>query len=165
MWNHVSEFLRFSNDDVISLGGQERAGGQLDLHGAGYLREFRLEDGLPIWTYHVRDLLLEKRVILPHLQNTVHVSYRILEGMSRPRLELRPAFHFRHHEIPVNKGTAGPYKLSAVNGRYEIAPARPGFPALRMKLFSSESAFTIAAKNNPQVFYRIEQSRGYSLHG
>src|SRR5207245_1038448 len=47
-----------------------------------------------------------------HLQNTVHVTYRILKGASRPRLELRPAFHFRHHEIPVNKGTAGPYKLT-----------------------------------------------------
>src|SRR5882724_8450983 len=165
MWNHVSESLRFENKDVISLGGEERAGGQLDLRGAGYLREFRLEDGLPIWTYHVHDLVLEKRVILLHLQNTVHVSYRILEGMSRPRLELRPAFHFRHHDIPVNKGTAGPYKLSAVNGRYEIAPARPGFPALRMKLCGCESAFTISNKKIPQVLYRIEQSRGYAYEG
>src|SRR5436309_4556844 len=165
MWNHVSEFLRFSNDDVISLGGEERGGGQLNLKGADYLREFRLEDGLPIWIYHVRDLVFKKRVILPHLQNTVHVTYRILEGAGRPRLELRPAFHFRHHEIPVNKGTAGPYKLTAVNGRYEIAPARPGFPALRMKLCSSESAFTIAAKKIPQVVYRIEQSRGYAHEG
>ncbi len=165
MWNHLSEFLRFNNDDVISLGGEERGGGQLNLKGADYLREFRLEDGLPIWTYHVRDLVFEKRVILPHLQNTVHVTYLILKGASRPRLELRPAFHFRHHEIPVNKGTAGPYKLTAVNGRYEIAPARPGFPALRMKLCSSESAFTIAAKKIPQVVYRIEQSRGYAHEG
>jgi len=31
MWNHVSEFLRFSDHDVVSLGGEERAGGQLDL--------------------------------------------------------------------------------------------------------------------------------------
>src|SRR3954464_6981091 len=71
MWSHVSEFLRFNDNDIISLGGEERAGGQLDLHGADYLREFRLEEGLPVWTYHVRDLVLEKRVTLPHLQNTV----------------------------------------------------------------------------------------------
>src|SRR5258708_37224423 len=120
---------------------------------------------MPVWTYRVRDLVLEKRVILPHLQNTVHVSYRILEGTSRPRLELRPAFHFRHHEIPVNKGPAGPYKLSAVNGRYEIAPGRPGFPALRMKLCGCESAFTILGKKISQVLYRIEQSRGYAHEG
>src|SRR2546427_6361199 len=120
MWSHVSEFLRFGPKDVVSLGGEERAGGQLDLHGADFLREFRLEDGLPVWTYHVRDLVLEKRVLLPHLQNTVYISYRVLEGVKRPRLELRPAFHFRHHEIQVNKGTAGPYKLTAIGERYEI---------------------------------------------
>src|SRR5437867_5580576 len=91
MWSHVSEFLRFGSKDVVSLGGEERAGGQLDLHGADFLREFRLEDGLPVWTYHVRDLVLEKRVLLPHLQNTVYVEYRILEGTTRPQLELRPA--------------------------------------------------------------------------
>ncbi len=165
MWNHVSEFLRFGDDDIISLGGEERAGGQLNLKGADHLREFRLEDGLPVWTYHVRNFVLEKRVLLPHLQNTVHVSYRILADGERARLELRPAFHFRHHEFPVNKGTAGPYKLSAVNGRYEISPARPGFPALRMKLCGCESAFTIASTKIPQVVYRNEQSRGYASEG
>jgi predicted glycogen debranching enzyme len=165
MWNHVSEFLRVGDDDVISLGGEERAGGQLALHGAEHLREFRLEDGLPVWVYQVRDTVLEKRVILLHLQNTVHVSYCILEGNKRARLELRPAFHFRHHEIPVNKGKVGPYKLSAVNSRYEISPARPGFPTLRMTLCGGEPAFTIASTNFSQVMYRIEQSRGYEYEG
>jgi hypothetical protein len=97
MWSHVSEFLRFSGADVVSLGAEERAGGQLDLHGADYLNEFRLEDGLPVWIYKVRDLIIEKRILLTHLQNTVHVSYQITAGSKLPRLELRPAFHFRHH--------------------------------------------------------------------
>ena len=97
MWNHVSEFLRFDDDDVVSLGAEERAGGQLDLKSADYLTEFRLEDGLPVWTYRVREVVVEKRVLLPHLQNTVHVSYQVMSGGKPPRLELRPAFHFRHH--------------------------------------------------------------------
>ena len=70
MWSHVSEFLRFADDDIVSLGAEERAGGQLDLHGADYLYEFRLDDGLPVWIYKVRDLVIEKRILLPHLQNT-----------------------------------------------------------------------------------------------
>src|SRR5712671_7109278 len=94
MWSHVSEFLRFGDNDVISLGAEERAGGQLNLGAADYLHEFRLENGLPVWTYHVRDLVLEKRILMLHLQNTVHVIYRILQGEKRPRLELRPAFFF-----------------------------------------------------------------------
>jgi predicted glycogen debranching enzyme len=166
MWSHVSEFLRFGSKDVVSLGAEERAGGQLDLPGADFLREFRLEDGLPVWTYHVRDIVLEKRVILPHLQNTVHVSYRVLSGKSGPRLELRPAFHFRHHETSVDEGSAGPYKLSSVGDRFEIAaPRAQGFPPLRMKLCRRDSAFTISTKKIRQVIYRTEQSRGYAHEG
>src|SRR5437588_5523009 len=64
MWSHVSEFLRFADDDVVSLGAEERAGGQLQLGAADYLHEFRLENGLPVWTYHVLDIGLVKRVLL-----------------------------------------------------------------------------------------------------
>jgi predicted glycogen debranching enzyme len=165
MWNHVSEFLRFDDNEVVSLGAEERAGGQLDLHGAEYLREFRLEDGMPVWIYHVRDLVIEKRVSMPHLQNTVHVSYQIIGGGKPPLLELRPAFHFRHHEDPVDLPLAEPYKLSAVNDRYEIVSAKRKFPPLRMRLCGRASGFTIAPSKILQVVYRTEQARGYAHEG
>src|SRR5260370_26767524 len=66
MWSHVSEFLHFSDDDVVSLGAEERAGRQLDLKRSDYLTEFRLEDGLLVWTYPGRQVVVEKRVFLPH---------------------------------------------------------------------------------------------------
>ena len=165
MWSQVSDFLRFSDDDVVSLGAEERAGGQLDLKSADYLTEFRLEDGLPVWRYRVREVVVEKRVLLPHLQNTVHVSYRVISGTRLPCLELRPAFHFRHHEAPVDDQLGFPYKLSSVDGRYEIAASRRKLPPLRMRLSGCQSAFTIAAAKIPEVIYRIEQQRGYSYQG
>lgn len=165
MWNHLSEFLRFDDKEVVSLGAEERAGGQLNLHGAEYLREFRLEDGMPVWMYHVRGLVIEKRVLMPHLQNTVHVSYQIIGSGEAPRLELKPAFHFRHHEDEVDLALAEPYKLSAVNDRYEIASARRRFPPLRMRLCGQASGFTIAPSKIHQVVYRTEQARGYAHEG
>jgi predicted glycogen debranching enzyme len=165
MWNHVSEFLRFQGDEVVSLGAEERAGGQLDLHGAEYLREFRLEDGMPVWVYHVRDFTIEKRVSMPHLQNTVHVSYQITGSGDPPRLELRPAFHFRHHEDGVDLPLAEPYRLTATDERYEIVSARRKFPPLRMRLRGKATAFTIAPAKIHQVTYRIEQARGYAHEG
>ncbi|MBA2242656.1 MAG: glycogen debranching enzyme family protein [Chthoniobacterales bacterium] len=165
MWSHLSEVLRFANDDVVSLGAEERAGGQLDLHGADYLREFRLEDGLPVWIYKVRELVIEKRILMPHLQNTVHVSYKVTAGTELPRLELRPAFHFRHHEGSVDEGFSAPYKVTAVEGRYEISGSRRRIPPLRMRLFGKESGFTIAAAQIHQVVYRTEQQRGYASEG
>ena len=165
MWNHVSEFLRFGDDDVVSLGGQERAGGQLDLHGADYLREFRLEDGLPVWVYQVRDLILEKRVIMPHLQNTVDLSYLVLEGKTLPSLELQPAFQFRHHETAVNEGPPGPYSFTAAGDHYEIAAASHGFPPVRMKMHGCAPVFKIDEHKIHEVVYRSEQSRGYAYEG
>ncbi|MEN3368161.1 MAG: hypothetical protein V7609_304 [Verrucomicrobiota bacterium] len=165
MWNHVSEFLRFDDNEVVSLGAEERAGGQLDLHGAEYLREFRLEDGMPVWIYRVRDLVIEKRISMPHLQNTVHVSYQIIGDGKPPRLELRPAFHFRHHEDAVDLPLAEPYKLSAVEERYEIVSARRKFPPLRMRLCGRAAAFTFAPSKIQQVVYRTEQARGYAHEG
>jgi predicted glycogen debranching enzyme len=165
MWNHLSEFLRFENDEAVSLGAEERAGGQLDLKGAEYLREFRLEDGMPVWIYRVRDFVIEKRISMPHLQNTVHVSYQISGEGKSPRLELRPAFHFRHHESEVDQTLDEPYKLTAVSDRYEIVSARRKFPPLRMRLCGRAAAFTISQSTLQQVVYRTEQARGYAYEG
>src|SRR5207237_7064642 len=39
MWRHVSEFLPFPDADVVSLGAEERAGGQLGFAGDGLLHD------------------------------------------------------------------------------------------------------------------------------
>ncbi len=165
MWNHISELIRFQDGTITQLSGEVHANTPDSLPGIEYLEDFRLEDGLPIWTYRVRNVVLEKRVSLPHLQNTVYVWYRLLEAEEPVRLDLRPSFHFRNHETAVNKGGAGPYKFSAVGNRYEISPARPGFPILRMKFCGGDGAFTIANQESRQVLYRTEQSRGYAFEG
>src|SRR6266513_5052827 len=100
-----------------------------------------------------------------HLQNTVHVIYRILEGEKRPRLELQPAFFFRHYESPVNEGLGVPYRLSAIEDRYELSAVDSVLPPLRIKLASDRAQFTVSPQNIHQVVYRIEQSRGYAHEG
>ena len=165
MWSHVSEFIRFGDEDIISLGSEERAGGQLDLKGADYLEEFALENGLPVWRYRVRDIQLEKRLLMPHRQNTVHVHYRAIGNVQRLRLELRPAFNFRHYETAVNQELARPYQISAVEERYEITANRSDLPPLRMKLCGRASEFTISPRLIHHVTYRTEQSRGYAHEG
>ncbi len=41
---------------------------------------FRLEAGLPVWTFDVEGVRFEKRVLMPHLQNTTHITYRLLSN-------------------------------------------------------------------------------------
>ena len=57
---------------TIRLAGEERPERPYEL--PEILTEFRLEMGLPVWTYHVGDAVIEKRIVLPYGQNTVRFS-------------------------------------------------------------------------------------------
>jgi predicted glycogen debranching enzyme len=180
MLNHLFEQVRLADGGAVRLGGEERAGGGLDVPGAGHLREFTLEGGLPVWRYELPGHVLEKRLLLPHMQNTVHVGYRLAAGEGPLRLYLRPSVHFRPHEAAVSDELGGPYVLTAVEDCYEIALAgsshlpargdrpaseRPSLPPLRMHLHGQDAAFTVEGRRTPAVMYRVEQSRGYASTG
>jgi predicted glycogen debranching enzyme len=164
MFNHLSERLRLPDGTFVYFGGEERAGGSLNLAAVGRLTEFRLETGLPVWCYDLQGYRLEKRVVLLHEQNTTHVSFRLLSGPGRVRLSLRPSVHFRPHEAPVNLPFAGDYVLSARDDHYELSDGS-GLPPLRMRIFGERPTFTIEHQKITQVVYRIEESRGYEFTG
>ena len=89
MLNHLTELIRLPDGKTLRIGGEEQ-GRQLRLHGADLLKEFRLEMGLPVWRYESGGFVMEKRIVLPHRQNTVHVNYRLLQGEGTVRLKLPP---------------------------------------------------------------------------
>src|SRR5262245_3319359 len=165
MLNHLSEMIRLPDGRTFLFGGEERAGGALDLHGAEHLAEFRLEHGLPVWRYELEGFAFEKRVLLPHMQNTVHVHYRLVVGDGTVRLKLRPSVHFRPHEAPVSQSHSGPYTLTCVGDRYELRARSEGLPPLRLYLHGRRPAFTMDATQSPEVHYRVEHSRGYEAVG
>ncbi len=164
MLNHLSEMLRLPDDTVIHLGGEERSGGDLKIPGAEYLTEFRLECGLPVWRYRANGHVIEKRVYLPHRQNTVYVNYRLVEGDGVIRLKLRPSVHFRHHEAPVSEQHAEPYTFTCLEDHFELS-VPTNLPPLRMFLYGEEVAFTLEGKRLPDILYRVEESRGYESTG
>jgi predicted glycogen debranching enzyme len=163
MLNHLTELIRLPDGATLRIGGEER-GGQLQLHGADVLREFRLEMGLPVWTYEFRGFVLEKRIILPHRQNTVHLNYRLVEGDGPIRLKLRPSVHFRGYEDPVSKVHAGPCAVTSLEGRIEVTCPQP-LPPLRLLVHGESVAFTLDSTWLPDVLYRVEESRGYEATG
>src|SRR5438552_4971435 len=60
MLSHVAEQLRCGDGRRFELGGRERSGDAPDAHGSGYLIEFRLEMGMPVWRYDVEGAVIEK---------------------------------------------------------------------------------------------------------
>ena len=168
MLNHLSELLRLPDGTTVLFGGEERApgdGGGLVLHGTDYLTEFRLESGLPVWHYEVGGIAFEKRILLPHQQNTAHVTYRLVRGDGIVRLKLRPSVHFRSHDAPVSAGHPYPYRLSALENRYELVCGDSALPRLRLFLHGADGAFTLDGKTLTKILYRVEGSRGYESQG
>src|SRR6202035_3067557 len=122
---------RLPDWSTARIGGQERIGGEVDLPATDHLVEFRLEAGVPVWRFEGRGFIFEKRVWLPHQQNTVYVNYRLVEGSGPLRLKVRPSVHFRGHDDPVGNVRMLPYTLTAVGERYELS-ATPQLPTLRL---------------------------------
>ena len=164
MFNHLTEWLRLPDGERHQIGGQERAGGSLEWPGAKHLREFRLEDGLPVWRYELEGAVLEKRVILVHSQNTVHVNYRLVEGKGPLRLKLRPALQFRPLEEPVHESTDEPYTVTSIEDRLEVSTGHT-YPPLRLKIHGERATFALDGGRLQNVYYRTEERRGYAHVG
>ena len=134
------------------------------MHGANRLKEFRLDLGLPVWRFEAEGYVWEKRVLLPHGQNTVHVGYRLLQGPGQIRLRLRPSVHFRPHESPVNAQVSARYRVTAVERRLEVSLHDP-VPPLRLYLHAEKPTFTLDTREVSDIQYRVEEHRGYDHLG
>jgi predicted glycogen debranching enzyme len=165
MLNHLLERVRLPDRRVIWLGDEDEVAGINATDKNDHLAEFRLESGLPIWTYRVDAFTIEKRVLMPHAQNTVYLSYRLLGGDGPLRMTLRPSVHFRPLEAAVNASPPKPYSITACGRRYEISSGIDDLPALRLLLHGPRAALTLDEKGAPRVPYPMEESRGYEWMG
>jgi predicted glycogen debranching enzyme len=165
MLTHLAEQVRLPDGRRIEIGGRERSADSPDVPGTGYLTEFRLEAGLPVWRYAVDGLVIEKRLFLPHMQNTVHLLYELIAGADHVEMALRPSVNFRAQELPVSEPLGSTYEFRAVEAEYEITLGGSGLPALRMKLAGSDATFTLKAMRLENVLYPVEESRGYQARG
>src|SRR5437016_5372001 len=142
MLSHFGEEIALPDESVIDFSGEEFNEEHLDLHSAKFLTEFALEAGMPVWRYDIRGCTLEKRLLMPHLQNTVYISYRYLCTGGLLRLRLRPAMHFREHEAPVSLPMDKPYGVHAHGDHYEIS-SDGQIPPLRIRLHGPSAGFVL----------------------
>jgi predicted glycogen debranching enzyme len=156
MLSHLWDRVRLPDRTTAVLSGEE-----LD---HDHLADFHLEAGLPLWRYEVEGALVERAILMPHGQNTVHITYRAVAGSGPVRLTLRPSLNFRDHHAPVSAPLLGSYALTAVDGRYELA-ANPDLPKLRFILHGEGAGLTLDGKVVQQILYRDEEARGEAARG
>jgi len=162
--NHLLERVRLPARGVIWLGDEDEVAGPNIADRTDYLKSFRLELGLPVWQYEVDGFTIEKRVMMPYGQNTVHITYRVLRGEGVVRFNLRPSVHYRGYEAPVDSAIAQIYSVAARGQQYEIS-AGDDWPTLRLRLIGARAALTLDEKGWTGVPYHMEESRGYEWKG
>jgi predicted glycogen debranching enzyme len=162
MFNHLAETLKLAGGEEIRLSTEELLDTRFEPFAAS-LAEFRLEAGLPVWRYEIDSILLEKRLLLTHTQNTVHLSYKVLKSPSPVRLRLRPSFHFRPHDASVSAEEPPHYNVTAVKQGFEVFGEN--FPPLRIFLPRAQASLVLDGGQYRRLIYRIEQARGYDAHG
>lgn len=165
MLNHMHERVLLTDGEAIDLSGDEFVDRRVTGAGFHYLQHFRLQNGLPVWRYAIGDAVLEKSILLPHQQNTVHIGYRLLEGSAPLPLELRPAIHYRPLEAAVDEVFVDvkDYALTVLDDGYSLQGGR--FPSMTLRGHGGRPAFTIDQRRRTDIFFRLENARGYPAVG
>jgi len=163
MLNQLDEGLRFPDGRLVRFGGSEA----FPPNGTASARlvEFRLEHHLPVWRYELGPAVLEKRILMPYLQNTLHVTYSLLEGPEGLALELQPCVHFRPFEANVGSAHPGDYLVTAHGHQFEVHTRNPDYPALRLRVSGRSSRFVHEGGELREVVYRRDAERGYEARG
>lgn len=158
--NHLGEKVTFQNGDSAFISTGLSALG--DEHARHFrLREFRLEEGLPIWRFELDGYVIERRIVLLHAQNTALIRYELVEGTSAVGLVLQPCVHFRSHdEKPEPLDLRSSYWIAHSENRHEIASQDSRLPSLRLFLEAEERTF-VHEDSIASLVYREEKNRGY----
>jgi predicted glycogen debranching enzyme len=165
MLNDIIEQVHLPQGQVLQLGGEERSCLPFQKHGIDCLARFRLEGGLPVWHYQIDSgIVLEKRVLMPHGQNTVFITYRNLSEKPGGQITIRPSLQFRAHNATVNLPLDAVYVLTVAEDRYEVSTT-PDLPPLRFTFVARGGALTVDRIRIVEVVYRLEERLGYPARG
>ncbi len=152
MLNRLTQSLELPDGQVFDLTDVEQLDG------------FHQELGLPVWRYRAGDAVLEKRIVMPHQQNTTMIGYRLVSGPGTSRLRLRPYVHFRGYEAPVDAAVTS-YKVTAHGARYEIHGADEEMTPLRLHLWGERTRLRLDGGSRCDATYPLEGERGYASRG
>ncbi len=114
------------------LGTNEYTDGTMSPSGFAHLETFRLEEGFPVFTYHlggIDGIMLEKRIWMPHGYNTTYIQYRVLRSRTDPDTGTADARGARRPDGPAYGNTS----RNSAGGTQHRSPgyshAYTGFPA------------------------------------
>lgn len=129
-------------------------------HPTGHQFVDEFEQGLyPSITYRIGDALIKKSMLMVNGENTILLSYELLEGKAKPDLRIRPFLAFRNiHTLTSENMFLRTKSYPEKNGR-KIEPYE-GMPPLYMGTNRS-SEFFPGPKWSLNIEYLMERDRGF----
>jgi predicted glycogen debranching enzyme len=147
-------------NERASLGGQmfplstnEYGDGTIDPPGYRQIETFRLEWGVPTWTFALADALLEKRVWMPHGHDTVYVTYHLRRATLPAELEVLVMTTHRDAHAETQGGWQP--QIEPAPGGVLVRPPAGGF-----RVLASGGDFEAVDQWHWNLFHRAEQARG-----
>jgi predicted glycogen debranching enzyme len=143
-------------EQLFSLGCNEFADGTVAPKGYRQIESFRLDLGVPTWTYALAEALLEKRVWMPHGQNVALATYTLRRGARPVHLTIRAFVTSRdaHGETRATSGAPAPEVT--VDGARACCRA----DGLAFYLSASQGAFVPTRRWRLGLKHRVETERG-----
>jgi predicted glycogen debranching enzyme len=141
----------------MHLGGAEYAEERFEGESHLFLKDFRLDHRMAVWTFEHAGVVFEKSIVMVHNQNTVCVRYRLLKGEAL-ELHVRPFVSFRRHDESPRQ-QPGAFALEVRRGRHEIRHTESEI-VLRFGLRPGPTAFVTEEMEENNFVYRIERDRG-----
>ncbi len=107
------------NGRTYDLDTNAWASGTVTPQGHLHLEAFRLEETIPVWTWAIGDVRLEKRIWMEHGENTTYVQYRLLTAPKPVLLTLKAIVNHRDSHATTT-GRTGPAKVEHATGGLRI---------------------------------------------
>ena len=154
-------------DEEVTLDGQvyglttnEWAGGTIRPRGHNLLQSFHLEGTIPVFSYALADVLLQKRIWMVHGANTTYVTYHLTRGQRPIGLALTPIGGFRdYHSHHVGVGDRP--TVQEVERGVQVAFGAGDTPYW---LWTNRGTFHLEPTWYWNFYYRLEAYRGLDTH-
>jgi glycogen debranching enzyme len=161
---HLDRRLILSKiEEVVSYKGEEfylgvnRYPNTIHPQGHRHLINFR-QDPFPLFTYQLKDALLEKEIFMPRNQKTVAVIYRLLEGRGQVSLRLYPFLQCRSHHDLRREDRDYPRLISLKESGFVWTP--PELPEA-FAMSAPDAGFTLSPDWYYNLQYDRERERGF----
>ena len=140
---------------VFALSANEYGDRTVDPHGYRNIESFRLEHGVPTWTFALADALLEKRVWMPHDRDTVYVEYTL--SRSSVPIDLDVLVMVTHRDAHGETQGGWAPQVSPLPGGAMVYPPEGG-----LRLLGSTGEFVPVGAWHWNIYHRVEGQRGLS---